>query len=73
MNDRDVVSQLAEIGRDLPRADLDEPSATRIAHQARQAVGRRPPLARFVEPALIVAFEVSLFTWTVLKLVELLG
>jgi hypothetical protein len=73
MNDHDVTSQLAEIGRELPRVDLDEPSATRIAQTARQAVGRRPPLTRLVEPALIVAFEISLLTWTVFKLVELLG
>jgi hypothetical protein len=73
MKDLDVASQLAEIGRELPGVDLDEPSANRIAHQARRAVGRRPSRTRLVEPALIVAFEITLLTWTVLTLVELLG
>jgi hypothetical protein len=72
MSDRDDASQLAEISRELPPVDLDEPSALRIAHQARQAVGRREPLTRLVEPMLVVAFELSLIGCTVVKLVELL-
>ncbi len=72
MSDRDDASLLAELGRELPPVDLEEPSALRIAHHARHAVGRRVPLTRLAEPVLIVAFELVLVGWTVLKLVELL-
>ena len=32
----------------------------------------RKPLTRLTEPVLVVAFELSLIGWTVVKLVELL-
>lgn len=73
MTDRDDTALFADLARELPRIDIDEPSAQRIGQHARQAVGRRLPLTRYAEPVLVVLFELSLISWTVMKLVEVLG
>lgn len=73
MTDPDDTARLAELGRELPRLDLDDAAALRIAHRAREAVGRGLPAGRFVEPVLIATFELSLLMWVVLKLIYVLG
>lgn len=66
------AKRLAELGKELPSLDLDSASAQRIAHRARQSVGRGPSPVRFVEPALVAILAVSILVWTALKLYELL-
>lgn len=68
----DDADQLAQLGRELPRIDLPDEDAQRIAHRARAAVGKRPSAARFVEPTLIAVFEVSVLMWVLVKLMEVL-
>ena len=68
----DDADQLAQLGRELPRIDLDDQRAQRIAHRARGSVGRGRPLTRFVEPALVVLFETSVMMWVLVKVVEVL-
>jgi len=68
----DDADELAQLSRELPRIDLDDASAQRIAHRARVAVGRRRSLTRFGEPALIILFEVSVLMWVLVKVVQVL-
>jgi hypothetical protein len=72
MTDRDDAALLAELGRELPRIDVDDQRAREIGQRARGAVGRGAPASRFVEPILVGLFEASLLVWTVMKLVEVL-
>ena len=73
MIERDDAAQLAELSRELPRIDVDAPSAQRIGHRARQAVGRGAPASRFIEPVLVAALEIGMFSWMVIKLIEVLS
>ena len=73
MSDRDDASLLAELARELPRIDVDEPRARQIGQHARGAVGRGAPARRLVEPILVALLLLSVAGWTVLKLIEVLG
>ena len=73
MIERDDAAQLAELSRELPRIDVDAPSAQRISQRARQAIGRGAPASRFIEPVLVVALEIGISAWMVIKLFEVLS
>ncbi|HSD91127.1 MAG TPA: hypothetical protein VLB44_26575 [Kofleriaceae bacterium] len=68
----DDAKKLAEISRELPLIDIDDASAQRIAHIARQSVGRGPSPKRFIEPVLVGVLALSVLVWAILKLVEVL-
>ena len=68
----DDADQLAQLSRELPRIDLDDERAQRIAHRARGVVGRGRSLTRFVEPALVALFETSVLMWVLVKVAEVL-
>lgn len=70
--DDDDAKKLAEISRELPPIDIDDASAQRIAHAARQSVGRGPSPKRFIEPVLVGVLALSMLVWTILKLIEVL-
>jgi hypothetical protein len=69
----DDANRLAELSRELPKLDLDEAAAQRIAQRARASVGRGPSPARFVEPVLVGLLVLSVLVWTIAKLIEVLG
>jgi hypothetical protein len=73
MSEADDVSKLAEISRELPRIDLEDTAAQRIAQRTRHQVGRSPSARRFIEPALVALLVLSVLVWTVIKLIEVLG
>jgi hypothetical protein len=73
MTDDDDATKLAEVARELPRVDVDDASARRIAAVARASVGKGPPVRRFVGPVLVMVFTGSLTVWMIVKLAELLG
>jgi len=52
MNEDDAT-KLADLAKGLPSADLDVPSAERIAQATRRSVGHGPPKIRFVLPILV--------------------
>jgi hypothetical protein len=64
------AKRLAELGKELPAIDVDSTSAQRIAHRARQSIGRGPSPVRLVEPLLVTLFAVSILVWAALKLYE---
>jgi len=68
----DDARRLAQLGAELPSVDVDDSNAHRIAHRARESVGRGPSPIRFIEPALVVLFETSFFAWVIVKLMEVL-
>lgn len=73
MIERDDAAKLADLSRELPRVDVDDTRAQRIAQNARHAIGRGAPASRFIEPLLVAALEIGVLTWTVIKLFEVLG
>ena len=70
MTDRE---EIAELSTQLAPIDVDRASAERIAHRARQSVGRGRSPRRFLEPAVVVLLSTSFLAWMVLKLVEVFG
>ena len=72
MSDNDDAKKLAEISRELPKIDIDDVSAQRIAQRARASVGRGRSPTRFVEPVLVGLVLLSVLVWTILKLIEVL-
>ena len=68
----DDAARLGELARDLAPVDLDAASAERIARRARESVGRGPPLARVVEPAIAAAFAISYLAWAIARVLEAL-
>ncbi|TMQ04337.1 MAG: hypothetical protein E6J90_33595 [Deltaproteobacteria bacterium] len=73
MTDQDDAAELTEISRELPALDLDATTTERIAHRARDQVGRRPSPLRFVEPAIAALLVTGYLIWAVLKALEALG
>ena len=68
----DDADKLAQLSTDLLPLDLDEESARRIAHRARESVGRGPSPTRFIEPIAVALFEISFFAWVLAKVMEVL-
>jgi hypothetical protein len=66
----DDAAKLGELGRELPRIDLDAPSAARIARHARQRVGRGPSLVRLIEPVIATALVTSYLVWAIARVLE---
>jgi hypothetical protein len=73
MSEEDDAKKLAELSRELPRIDLDDAAAKRIAQRARASVGHGPSPKRFIEPALVALLLLSVLAWTIYKLIEVLG
>jgi hypothetical protein len=67
------LRRLTEISRELPRIDLDEESAERIAHRAALDLGKRPPIRRGLELALASVIVTVYLMWVIGKVLELLG
>lgn len=72
MTDDDDADRLGALGRELAPADLDRAAAERIAHRARDRLGRGPSPVRFVEPAIATAFAISYLAWAIDKILEAL-
>jgi hypothetical protein len=68
----DDAAKLAELGKALPALDLDATSAARIAHSARQRVGRGPSLVRLAEPAIAAGLAISYLVWAIARALEAL-
>ena len=66
----DDAAKLTELGRELAGIDLDTASAARIAHRARQDVGRGPSLLRLIEPAIAAVLVTSYLVWAIAKVFE---
>jgi hypothetical protein len=66
----DDAAKLAALGKALPSLDLDATTAARIAHTARQRVGRGPSPLRLVEPALAAALAISYLVWAIARVLE---
>jgi hypothetical protein len=73
MSENDDAKKLGELGRELPRIDLDDAAAKRIAQATRSSVGKGPSPTRFIEPVLVGLLVLSVLVWTIYKLVEVLG
>lgn len=63
----DDADRLAEVGRALPAAELDSPTAQRIAQAARVRLGRGPSPRRLVLPMLAALLSASLFAWALVR------
>lgn len=67
------LRRLTEISRELPAIDLDAQSAERIARRAADDLGKRPPIRRTVELALVSVVAAVYLVWVIGKVLELLG
>jgi len=72
MTDQDDATKLADLAKGLPSADLDAPSAERIAKVARQSVGHGPPKVRFVLPILVGLLVTITLVWALFHVYEAL-
>jgi hypothetical protein len=70
---KDDAQELADLAKDLPAIDLDTTSAERMAHRARQDLGKGPPLGRLALPILAAIVVTVYLGWMILKIAELLG
>lgn len=71
--DDDDAKQLADLSKDMPAIDLDNVSAERMAHRLRQDLGKPPSARRFVLPIVAAIVVLAYGTWTLLKVLEVLG
>ncbi|MGE0872550.1 MAG: hypothetical protein AB7P03_28610 [Kofleriaceae bacterium] len=69
----DDATQLGALARQLQPIDPDTTTAEQIARSARDQVGRRPPLRRFVEPMLATIVVTAYVLWIYVKLREAFG
>lgn len=67
------LRRLTEISQELPRIDLDDESAERIARRAGEDLGKRPPIRRHLELALAAVVVTIYLVWVIGKVLELLG